>query len=220
MSQRARDDLIEQLRKMVVTCELAPGSSLSERYLLDKLECGRSPLREALQILSHDYLVVLPPRRGIIIPELSIVDFRDAHEALLFIDLASIDRAVSRMSRQQLEQMEDTIERQVRGREAADFYLLAELDRQFHSLIVAASGNAYLTHFGSRLRTILERFVYRAYQEIGVAPQALAEHREIIEALAASEVELARQRLREHSVVGRHRVLLALGVGEDALSDF
>ena len=77
---RASDRIEHELRRMIVTLELAPGAEVSEPYLIERLKCGRTPLREALQRLAQEHLVVSVPRRGTSIAELSVSEFRELEE--------------------------------------------------------------------------------------------------------------------------------------------
>src|SRR5690625_3012612 len=61
-----------QLEEMVVTLQLAPGAVLSEAHLAKELSIGRTPVREALQRLAREGLIVILPRRGILVSEINV----------------------------------------------------------------------------------------------------------------------------------------------------
>jgi len=114
---------------------------VSEAHLSDVLGCGRTPLRKALQRSRHHYLIEIPPRRGILIPQLSIVDYQQLSEAQV-MGSAMMDLAAERINDRQLEQLRDVIGRQEECNKQADYYNLAELNGRFHTLIAEATGNA------------------------------------------------------------------------------
>ena len=58
------DRAYRELEEMIVTLRLLPGTVLSEQALSVRLKIGRTPIREALQRLARDGLVVIMPRRG------------------------------------------------------------------------------------------------------------------------------------------------------------
>src|SRR5258708_7152479 len=70
----------QRLRDMIVTLQLAPGALINEAALMDELALGRTPIREALQRLAYEGLVVLQPRRGAFVGSLSIVDLQQIFE--------------------------------------------------------------------------------------------------------------------------------------------
>jgi DNA-binding GntR family transcriptional regulator len=213
MTARARESIAESLRKMVITGELRPGTLVSEAQLAKSLGCGRTPLREALQRLSNEYLVELPPRRGILIPELSILDFQQAAEALLYLGSTYIELACDRITDEQLGQLGDILARQEQCDESAQFFEIAEFDRRFHTLLAEATANRYFIDSASRLHTSLERFTYRAWTATETAKQSIDEHRRIVEALQTRDKALSKQRLGEHTDLGRQRILRILGLG-------
>ncbi len=66
------DRAYHELEEMIVTLQLPPGTVLSEQTLAVKLKIGRTPIREALQRLARDGLVVIMPRRGILVSEINL----------------------------------------------------------------------------------------------------------------------------------------------------
>lgn len=218
MNERASDTIAERLRRMIITGELAPGKLVSEAQLSDLLKCGRTPLREALQQLRYQHLLTIPPRRGVLIPPLSILDFRQAHEAMLVMHTAWTELAVQRISDQQVAQMREIVAQQERANTAREPYDLADLDRRFHILIAEATGNLYFVDLASRLHGAVSRFVYRAFEASGSARLSIAEHTEILEALAKRDPQLAKLKVRHHSIKSSQRALSLLGGLDAALT--
>ncbi len=66
------DRAYRELEEMIVTLQLVPGTVLSEQALSLRLKIGRTPIREALQRLARDSLVVIMPRRGIMVSEINL----------------------------------------------------------------------------------------------------------------------------------------------------
>jgi DNA-binding GntR family transcriptional regulator len=216
---RASDPIVERLRKMIIVGELAPGELVSEAHLCEILRCGRTPLREALQHLSHRYLLTIPPRRGVLIPPLSIVDFKKAHEAMVVMYSAWAELAAQRIHDQQVAQMRDIVTQQERANTGRQAYELAVLDARFHVVIAEATGNGYFVDFASRLHAAVSRFVYRSFETTGSARLSIAEHKEIVEALDQREPGLARLKVEEHSINSSERALSILGGLDPAIRD-
>jgi DNA-binding GntR family transcriptional regulator len=68
------NELAERLRHLIVEGDLAPGEKLSERDLCSRFGVSRTPLREALKVLSTEGLVRLIPHRGAAVSKLTISD--------------------------------------------------------------------------------------------------------------------------------------------------
>jgi DNA-binding GntR family transcriptional regulator len=215
MSRPASDTVARELRRMIITGELAPGGLVSEVQLSKALGCSRTPLREALQQLSQQYLLTLPPRRGVLIQPLSIVDCQEIHDVMYDIGSACLARVSSRIRPQQLERLRSIVSRQEEAHNDVDCYELTELDVEFHTTIAQCTGNRYLVYSTERIQSALARFLYPAYKAAGGARVSIAEHKAIIEALEKGDSEMANLRLREHVTNGRERVLDILGRGDD-----
>jgi DNA-binding GntR family transcriptional regulator len=214
MNESASQTVAQQLRRMIITGELPSGSLLSEARLSELLGCSRTPLREALQQLRHQYLIAAPPGRGVLVPELGLVDFQQLFEALLYMGDAWIELAAQRIDDQQLEQIHHILEQQERCNSEGRFYELAELDYEIHTLIAEATRNRYLADSARRLHSALARFTYAAYGAVDSAHMSIGEHHKMAEALVMKDVALARDRQREHISGGRRRILKILGLGD------
>jgi DNA-binding GntR family transcriptional regulator len=214
MGKRASDLIAERLRRMIITEELTPGSMVSEAYLSEVLHCTRTPLRRALDELSHHYLVDVPPRRGIFIPPLSVVDYQQLVEAQVWLGTHLVDLVTARIDDHQLEELRKTVVEQEKCNQERDFYRLTILDGHFHTLIVESSGNRYFTGFSRQLRSSLARFQFRAYKAKGGADLSIAEHVQIVEALESRDPELVRSRITEHVTEAPKRVLNIIALGD------
>lgn len=216
MGKRASELIAERLRRMVITEELTPGSIVSEAHLAELLDCTRTPLRRALDELSHHYLVDIPPRRGVLIPQLSVVDYQQLSEAQLWVGTDLVHLIAERIGDPQLERLRQTAVQQEECSKRGDFYELTELDGKFHTLMVEATGNRYFTGFSRQLQSSLARFLYRAYRATGGASLSIEEHYQIIEALERGDAELARSRIREHVTEALKRVLNIIALGDNS----
>lgn len=207
---RASDKIAEQLRKMIITLELPPGAVVTEAYLADRLGCGRTPLREALQRLAQEYLVVSVPRRGISIAGLSIVDFQQLIEALVLVEGFSAHLATERITDEELSKLETIVAKAEAASSERDFSTVAELDFEFHNLIAKATGNRYLADTIARLHRLATRFGYIAWQREGSGKASLSEHRQILAAFKSQDPVEAERQTREHTLRARERIVAAL----------
>jgi DNA-binding GntR family transcriptional regulator len=214
MAKRASEVVAERLRRMVITEELTPGSIVSEAYLSELLDCTRTPLRRALDELSHHYLVNVPPRRGILIPQLSVVDYRQLAEAQLWLGTQLVHLVVERINDHQLEHLKQTVRQQEDYGKDGDFYRLTELDGEFHTQIIDATGNRYFSGFSRQVHSSLSRFLYRAYKAASGAGLSIVEHYRIIEALELRDAELAGSTIESHISEAMKRVLNIVALGD------
>lgn len=206
---RASEAIVDRLRKLIVTLELAPGSVVTETYLCELLGCSRTPLREALQKLASEHLVVATPRRGVSIAELSIIDFGHMLEAIY-----GLERQIARLAAERID--DDGRSRMtalLTEAEAADGDIArsAELDWEFHHELAAATGNPYLMESSDTLHRLSMRFVFLGFRRAaGATRGALDDHRAIVAALTERDPDAAEKAVAEHCAHGRDRMRAAL----------
>lgn len=207
---RESDRIEEDLRRMIVAMELSPGAVVSEAFLTEKLKCGRTPLREAIQRLAQDDLVVSVPRRGISIAGLSVVDMTQLFEALVLVEGSLARLATKRITDLDIAWLEGNIAKAEKFSRAGDFSMVAELDFEFHSVIAQATGNRYLARTGTHLHRLVARFGYIGWKREGSAEASIADHRRILEAIKSHDPDSAERLQNEHTQRAKERVTSAL----------
>ncbi|QIZ78920.1 GntR family transcriptional regulator [Ferrimonas lipolytica] len=174
---------------MIIFQQLQPGAMYSEKQLGEMVEAGRTPVREALQKLAWEQLVIIHPRRGIQIPEvkvesqLKLLEIRRALESLC-ANLAA-ERGTEQQKQQMLE-LADAILICADNGDDQQFFLLL---RQVHALLIEASGNEYIRQAMLPLQGLSRRFWFAYKGTEGVHPAKL--HAEVMRAVAAGDVQQA-----------------------------
>jgi DNA-binding GntR family transcriptional regulator len=203
---RESDRVAEDLRRMIINMELDPGSMVSESYLAELLDCGRTPLREAIQRLAEEYLVEPVPRRGIAIAGLSVVDLVDLIEALVLVEGHSARIACERFTDQEIAELAALVDRAEAAGHDSGFSTVAEIDFEFHHIIGRATGNRYLADTIARLHRLATRFGYVAWQRDRSAALSLSEHRAILAAFEQRDPDQAERITQEHSLKAKDRI--------------
>lgn len=208
--KRASDIVEQRLRKMIVSLELPPGALIGEAELMEKLGCGRTPLREALQRLSQEYLVVSIPRKGVRIAELDLQDYVQLIEAVSHIEAVAARLAVRRADGDQIEQLESIVEAATRASQSGDILEVAYLDYEFHHAVAERSANRFIIDTTARLHRLTSRFIYLAMKKGLAGWESLDEHHRIIAAIKAGDEDAAAGITQEHFVRARDRIVAAL----------
>lgn len=207
---RASDRVLAELRRMILTQELPPGAVITEASLVSVLKCSRTPLREALQRLSHEHLVVAVPGRGVSISDLSIPQFGVVLEAEASVESSLVRLAAERIDDACLSAAEELLDRATAAAEAGDVPGVVDCDYLFHTTWGAAAGNHLLLEFQSMLLRLLARYVYLGFNHPGNPEGALSDHRRILAALGRHDPDAAEIAIREHIANGRERMRKAL----------
>jgi len=180
--------LVEEL---IVTLALPPETILSERSLAARLGIGRTPIREALQRLARDGLVVILPRRGILVSQINLKT-----QMRLLEVRRELERLMARGAAERATPEESalfaTIARDMRrASDQSDDMTFMRLDRQFNALVSEAARNEFASRAMGLMHGLSRRFWYQHYRESGDLPLPARLHAEVAEAIAQRNPEAA-----------------------------
>ena len=192
------DEVAAQLRERIFAGELAPGAFLDEVALAAQMKISRTPLREALKVLTAEGLVRHEPRRGCfvnqvtakdldeIFPVIALLEGRCAHEAALHASDADLER---------LQALHDKLGRHAKARRINEYYTA---NFEIHEAIIALADNRWLAQVIGDLRKIVKLARLQQLHAPGRLEQSLAEHMAVFAALKARDPEGAQAAMRTH----------------------
>jgi DNA-binding GntR family transcriptional regulator len=187
------DKAYRALEEEIVTLSIPPGTVVSEAMLSRRLGVGRTPVREALQRLAREWLVVILPRRGIVISEidpvrqLRLLEVRLELERFLARSAARRAGAVQRVRFRAIAEGMDAAAAQ------ADDLAFMRLDREFNLLVLEAAGNEFGSAAMSLMNGLSRRFWYMHYKQAADLPLAARLHAAIARAIADGDQDGAGQ---------------------------
>jgi len=190
-----------RLAHSIVTGELAQGQKLNEAELAERFGMGRGPLREALRHLEGIRLVKRIPNAGARVVVLDRKTMGDLYEVREALEGMACRLAATQMTEQEISQLSallDQHEQQIK-QENGKVYFQSEGDLDFHYQIVRGSRNAMLMDMlGSEQYQLLRMCRYRTSRNAHRTNPALQQHRQIVDALAHRDGELAELLMRRH----------------------
>lgn len=192
------EDLAEHLRRSIIHGELQPGERISEKLLCEQFRVSRTPVREALKILSVEGLVQLNQNRGAAVTELTRRDLEEAFPVMGALEALAGELAARNASDAQIERMRVLQSRMVAMYDKGDRRGYFRVNEEIHQLILAAANNAFLARL---VRTVSVQ-VRRARYQANLSPErwaaAVAEHEEILDAFANRSAARLSRLLKRH----------------------
>jgi DNA-binding GntR family transcriptional regulator len=182
----------ERLEELIVRLELAPNSLISEHALGKHLGLGRTPIREALQRLAREGLVIILPRRGMFVApvdigaQMRLIEVRRRVEELLAGGAAQRANAEERRAFQDLA---DDMERAARQ---ADDLTFMRLDREFNTLLTVACRNEFAAAAIGLFAGLSRRFWFFNYKRFASLPKVARLHAAVARAVARGDDKAAR----------------------------
>jgi DNA-binding GntR family transcriptional regulator len=202
-----REIVFEALRNAIIERRLEPGDRLMEVQLAEAMGVSRTPVREAIRRLELEGFVVMIPRRGAYVAQLSLKDIADAFEIRGALEGLAAGLAAERATDEEIEQLERVIARTSDCLDKGDADKAVELDIEFHEVIYEASRNQRLTQIISNLREQILRFRTQSLAYPGRLAIAVHEHVQIVDAIAERDPGAARKRAEEHIEAARNALM-------------
>jgi len=175
------------LEEEIVTLRIPPGTVVSEAILSRRLGVGRTPVREALQRLAREWLVVIMPRRGIVVSEIDPVRQLRLLEARREIERFLACSAAKRASHVQRIRFQEIAAGMDAAAGNADDIAFMRLDLAFNLLVLDAAGNEFAASAMSLMNGLSRRFWYMHYKQAADLPLAARLHATIARAIAEGD---------------------------------
>lgn len=168
-----------QLEELIVTLRLLPGDILSEAALAKKLKIGRTPIREALQRLAREGLVLILPRRGILVSDINVKTQLRLIEVRREIERLMARAAAARATAEERTWFQEIADGMTKAAAENDDILFMRLDRQFNLLVARASRNEFASKSMGLMHGLSRRFWYLHYKEVADLPLAARLHADV-----------------------------------------
>ena len=193
-----RDVVFNTLRQAILRGELKPGERLMEIQLANKLGVSRTPIREAIRKLELEGLVLMIPRKGAEVAEITEKNLRDVLEVRAALEELAVQLACDRIDKEGIENLKRAAENFKSTLDSDDITKIAEADVAFHDIIYLATDNQRLIQLLNNLREQMYRYRVEYLKQKDCYPQLLAEHQQIIHALENGEKDVATKLTNQH----------------------
>lgn len=207
---RLSDRATNQLRTLIMTLQLQPGTVLDEVALSQRFGCGRTPLREAIQRLTSERLVVILPRRAVAVTPITVTDLQQIHEARLYFEGAAARLAALRASADQIQTLQQHVDSLEFDTTKQNALQIVRSDFVFHHLVAQAADNQYVCDTISRILGPAMRLTYLAHKHGQSSRETKEEHAAIFQAIATRDADAADREMRGHLLRAKDRTLRRL----------
>lgn len=204
---RLADEVHDTLLRQLMSSRIVPDSRITIDALTRELGVSQTPIRDALNRMEADGLVVRVPNAGYRIPPQITRDrFDDMLEIRLLLEPAAARRAAERATSSQVNELRRVLDEMAaieEGNEPMAYGAFGLRDAAFHDLVAQSAGNELVREALSRLHTHVHLF--RLLYDTEVTFLAMGEHDEILSAVAARDPEAAAYAMRQHILLSGDR---------------
>lgn len=186
------------IRKDILACRLAPGSTVTEPMLMADYGIGKNSCRIALVRLCHDGLVISRPRKGYFIKEITLKDVDEIFTLRAQIEPLAARLAVGKVDIDELRRLEKACRRKHPVPLPKQIDVFMDANKLFHLEIARAAGNVRLLTILESLMDEMSRLVALGFNVQGTKPEIKHDHEAMIEAFVEKDARRVETIARKH----------------------
>ena len=193
-----RDVVFNTLRQQILTGELKPGERLMEIHLANKLGVSRTPIREAIRKLELEGLVIMIPRRGAEVAQITWKNLKDVLEVRRAVDALSVELSVERITPEELEQLKAACKNFEEATHSEDIRAVAQADVKLHDIIVKSTRNDRLIQLINTLSEQMYRYRFEYLKDTTCHAALVEEHYHIYQCILEKKNKEASDAAKKH----------------------
>ena len=192
------DEAYNQIRLMILSLELEPGSLINEGDLMHRLSFGRTPIREALRALASEKLVDVYPRRGMFVASVDVQNLSSISEVRAVLEIKAASLAAQRSTPEDREITVALIAEIDAIQGDPNMTKLIQLDQRIHRHIYRCTHNSFLESSLEQYYGHALRIWFLALDRVEDLSEAVIEHRALLKAIRDSDPEGAEKAMQDH----------------------
>ena len=193
-----RDVVFNTLRQAILRGELKPGERLMEIALANRLGVSRTPVREAIRMLELEGLVIMIPRRGAQVAQITEQDLNDVLEVRLGLEELAVRFACERITDEEIKALGLAVKEFEKKMSNNELSAQAEANVKFHEIIYGATHNQRLVQIINNIREQMYRYRIEYLKDVESRKTLVKEHYEICDALKRRDAESAVEKMCIH----------------------
>lgn len=197
-----------ELKRQILTLELKPGERIYEPAMAAALQVSRTPLREAIRRLISESLLEQQPTGGVLVPTLDEAAISELYEVRAAMESLMARNACLKATAADIEELRGILARNAAVVEFADDAMQQGI--ALHSKIARIAGNSWARRFHDQISSQMERYRHFTNSTRERREQALAQHRTLVDAIAAGDAGKAAQMAFDHVLGARDAAVRAI----------
>jgi DNA-binding GntR family transcriptional regulator len=192
------EEIANNLKELIMSGELQEGDKIKEDELCSSMGISKTPLREALRVLSVEGLIKLVPNRGSFVSTPTFEEIREMFDVMSVLEGICARAAVKKMSAKDLaalEKLHDKLEKNFKRRAQREYI---RINNQFHAFVQEMAGNRTLNQIVNGLRQKILLYRYQSLNLPERFEQSIQEHRDLIKAFRKKDSKKVETLMRRH----------------------
>ena len=194
--------VVNYIKECILNGTYKPGNKVKELTIAKELSISRAPVREALQVLIQEGLVIWIPQKGKFITKLNSEQIRNSYFTGGILEGAAVAQAVDLYTDRDYKRLEAINEKMLEVTESKNsFEAFAALDDKFHKILLSKIDNDLLKEFCKRSCQGISKFLlYKYWIAIFTPDEVYARHKKIVDALKERNADKLEKVIRAHYI--------------------
>lgn len=190
--------IADMLRDMIMTGKFKEGDKINENKLCERLEVSKTPLREALRVLSVEGLIKLVPNRGAFVTQPKFVEIKEMFDIMVLLEGFCARQACEKMEPEDFNHLEKLHEKLELEAEKNNNEGYIRINNRFHALVQEIAGNNTLNQILDGLRKKILLYRFKSLNAEGRMQNSIQEHRKLLEVFRRRNHEKAEILMQFH----------------------
>ena len=202
------DEIVDIIRDRILKGEYRIGEKIKENQIATEFKVSRTPIREAFKQLENEGLIDYVPNRGCFAKGFTRQDIEDIYAVRKALELMAVEWAVSRISGEQIAALQEQSELMEFYTARKDSDKVLELNSAYHNIIYDAAGSRFMAQILRSYKEYIEQTRKVILYEQTYLEEILKEHKKVLDAIIARDVEGAKKAMGEHLEMSQRRAKL------------
>ena len=199
--QKLSNYVYDQIKDRILTNQYRPGDRLSETQIADEFDMSRTPVREAIKILSKENLVEVHNGAGIFVKMVTLKEIVDIFQVRMILECSALKLAWENIALAELEELESLwveLSSRIFAGEKVNSIEIANMDSDLHLFIAQRCSNKYLADLLIETKERVRRFQQLSAESLGNAEETVRQHLEILQLMKCKNQEAALSAMKKH----------------------
>lgn len=192
------DEIVDIIRERILKGEYKIGEKIKENQIASELRVSRTPIREAFKQLENEGLIDYIPNRGCFAKGFTRQDIEDLYAVRKALEILAVEWAVSRITQDEIEKLQEQSDLMEFYTTRKDGKKVLEINSDFHAVIYNATGSRFMAQVLRSYKEYIEQTRKVIFDERDYLEEIFLEHKAVLEAIKAHDVEGAKEAMARH----------------------
>ena len=201
------DQVYKIIKDKIIWHEIKMRERIIDKKFAEELGVSRSMVRQVLTILVKEELLIMIPRNGFYVREITEKEIEEIYDIRKVLETHAVKSAVPRNSNSDITKMEETFNKAKENLKRKDTKSLVEIDIKLHELIIKNCDNSHIEKIIDKFKNLVNFYRFADQHEINRATELYFEHYEIFKSIKSRDVKSAAELMSNHIENSKKHIL-------------